>query len=41
MIFIFIFVAMADEMLEKEPALVAMPGKPLTVELLDEGRKSK
>ena len=31
---------MADELLEKEPAMTAMPGKPLTVELLDEGRKA-
>ena len=31
---------MADELLEKEPALTALPGKPLTVALLDEGRKS-
>lgn len=31
---------MADELLEKEPAMTAMPGKPLTVSLLDEGRKA-
>jgi hypothetical protein len=32
---------MADELLENEPALTKMPGKPLTVELLDAEKKSK
>ena len=32
---------MADDLLEKEPALIALPGKPLSIDLLDEGRKAK
>lgn len=32
--------AMADELLEKEPALLTLPGKRLSVDLLDEGRKT-
>ena len=32
---------MADELLEKEPGLTALPGKPLTVALIDEKRKAK
>ena len=33
---VIISVAMANDLLEKEPALTALPGKPLTVDLLDE-----